>query len=349
MASTTDLALNPPYIDYSPGPEYAENNRLWQGIPAIERAANGRLWAAWYSGGEDEGAGNFVLLVTSNDDGNTWSSPILAIAPKIPLRAFDPALWHDPQGRLWLFWAQSHGLFDGRVGVWAMHTSDSGSDCPEWSAPVRICNGIMMNKPTVLSTGEWLLPAAVWSSLKGVHFYLPGELGSRVISSTDNGSTWRVRGKADIPDVTFDEHMIIEKLDGSFWMLVRTSYGIGESFSTDRGITWSPGQPSKIPHVDSRFHIRRLSSGELLLIRHNPPDGTSRSHLTIYHSNDDGATWIEDRMLDERLGVSYPDAIESPDGTVYIIYDYRRQGSGQILMQKHNDPKIHIVSKLAKQ
>ena len=142
--------------------------------------------------------------------------------------------------------------------------------------------------------------------------------------------------------------MVIEKMDGSLWMLVRTSYGIGESFSMDRGITWSTGQPSKIPHVDSRFHIRRLCSGELLLIRHYPPDGTSRSHLTIYHSNDDGATWIEDRMLDERLGVSYPDAIESPDGTVYIIYDYSRQGTGQILMQKHNNPKIHIVSILAK-
>jgi hypothetical protein len=29
-------------------------------------------------------------------------------------------------------------------------------------------------------------------------------------------------------------------------------------------------------------------------------------------------------LLDERTGVSYPDGTQSPDGTIYLIYDYRR-------------------------
>lgn len=348
MSSTTDIALSPPFIDYNPGSEYSEEHRFWQGIPGIERDPNGRLWACWYSGGKDEGPGNFVLLVTSGDDGNTWSAPVLAVDPKPPLRAYDPALWHDPQGRLWLFWAQSQGLFDGRAGVWAMVTSESDSQNPTWSSPVRLCDGIMMNKPTALSTGEWLLPAAVWSSMKGGCFDLPDTHGSGVVCSADQGNTWSVRGKAEIPDVTFDEHMIIEKMDSSLWMLVRTTYGIAESFSTDRGVTWSKGQPSKIPHVDSRFHIRRLASGALLLIRHNPVDGVTRSHLTTYVSDDDGLIWTECKVLDERLNVSYPDAVESAEGVIYTIYDYDRLGTGSILMQRNDSSKIYVVSELVR-
>ena len=38
---------------------------------------------------------------------------------------FDPCLWHDPEGRLWLFWTQAAGHWDGRGGVWAITTTES--------------------------------------------------------------------------------------------------------------------------------------------------------------------------------------------------------------------------------
>ncbi len=34
--------------------------------------------------------------------------------------------------------------------------------------------------------------------------------------------------------------MVVERKDGSLWMLLRTSYGIGQSVSADGGATWSP-------------------------------------------------------------------------------------------------------------
>lgn len=50
--------------------------RAWQGIPAIERAPNGRLWCAFYSGGPKEpDPANLILLTTSEDDGRTWATP----------------------------------------------------------------------------------------------------------------------------------------------------------------------------------------------------------------------------------------------------------------------------------
>ncbi|MDD4870748.1 MAG: sialidase family protein [Kiritimatiellae bacterium] len=332
-------ALQPPPVNTAPGPEYTDNTRIFQGIPGIERAANGRLWALWYAGGKDEpgeGPGNYVVLVTSADDGKTWSSPKLVIDPPGPVRAYDPTLWHDPQGKLWLFWAQSYQWWDGRSGVWTIITENSGDENPKWSSPRRLCNGIMMNKPTVLSTGEWLLPAAVWagkaSSNPAYSHDLGVERGANVIMSKDKGETWSMLGQVIVPKRVFDEHMIVEKRDGSLWMLVRAAYGIGESVSTDHGKTWSTGQESNIPHVNSRFFIRRLVSGKLLLVTHNPPNKKTRSHMTARLSDDDGKTWQGGLMLDERTGVSYPDGVQSPDGTIYVIYDFSRTGEKQIFM-----------------
>ncbi len=333
------LALQPVAITMHPGPEYRA--RPFQGIPGIERAANGRLWATWYGGGTDEGPDNFVMLATSGDDGATWSDLLLVIDPPGVVRAFDPCLWRDPQGRLWLFWAQGVTLWDGRAGVWAIVTDEPDKETPAWSKPRRLCDGIMMNKPTVLPDGTWMLPASIWSmpSIRppGPEYVIDNTAttGSWVVASTDEGKTFTPRGRSDVEGRQCDEHMIVEKNDGTLWMLVRTKYGIGESISRDGGVTWSKGAPSKtVTHIDSaaRFFIRRLASGNLLLVKHAPPSNHGRSHLTAYLSNDDGISWHGGLLLDERTGMSYPDGVEAPDGTIYVIYDYSRHDAREILM-----------------
>ncbi len=318
----TEPAFHPADIITEPGPEYADEERLWQGIPGIERAPGGRLWACWYSGGEGEGPDNYVVLATSADDGAAWKAPALVVHPPADrVRAYDPVPWVDPQGPLWVFWAQSQEYFDGRAGVWCICTEDPDAENPAWSDPQRVANGIMMNKPIVSSKGEWLLPTAVWER-EPHRPELAGERLSNVTASTDQGGTWEWRGGADVPERSFDEHMVVELQDGRLWMLVRTKYGIGQSFSGDDGRTWTPGEDSGIPGPCSRFHIRRLASGRLLLINHYK--FTKRSHMTALLSDDDGKTWQEGLLLDERAGISYPDATEAPDGTIYAVYDHNR-------------------------
>lgn len=312
--------------------------RRFQGIPGIERAANGRLWAAWYGGGVTEDRYNYILLSTAECDAGDWTPPVMVIDPDGdgPVRAFDPCLWHEPSGRLWLFWSQGFaGHKDSpRSGVWAMTTHDSGLPNPSWSAPVRLCDGIMMNKPTVLSTGEWLLPVA--------HWHREGSAG--VVSSEDGGKTWSWRGLATVPrpeDRNCDEHMIVERRDGSLWMLVRTKYGIGESISTDRGRTWSDVMPSALAHTASRFFIRRLHTGRLLLVKHGKPqERTGRSHLMAFLSEDDGVTWGGGLMLDERLGVSYPDGVEDETGTQWVVYDFDRKGAKEIRLATFTETDV---------
>ena len=325
----SDAALQPTPLQCDPPARYRSATRRFQGIPGIERAAGGRLWATWYAGGNGEGPDNYVLLVTSDDDGATWSEPVLVIDPPGRVRAFDPCLWHDPLGRLWLLWAQSLEWFDGRAGVWAVRCEDSVERSPVWSQPRRLCNGIMMNKPSVLSTGDWLLPAAIWDR-QPHRPELVAERRSNVVCSTDRGQTWRLRGGAEVPHRSCDEHMIVQRADGSLWLLVRTSYGIGQSTSTDGGVTWSDGGPTGLKGPDARFFVRRLRSGRLLLVNHDTAQ--ARSHLTAWLSEDDGRSWLGGLLLDERVGVSYPDGVEGEDGHLYVIYDRNRREEREILL-----------------
>lgn len=341
-----NIALESPQIDYSPGPEYGKDTRIFQGIPGIERSRGGRLWAAWYGGGDTEGPDNYVMLVTSENNGVSWSDLKLVIDPEGRVRAFDPCLWLDPTGRLWLFWAQAFHFWDGRGGVWAITTDEADLENPVWSAPRRMADGVMMNKPIALADGQWLLPAASWNiPVRGggpeFEFDMGKLIGSNVVASTDQGRSWKLAGQAIIPGVACDEHMLIERNNGSLWMLARTDYGIGESISMDKGKTWSPGQPSKLHHIaKARFCIRRLQSGNLIFINHSSPDGKTRSHLTAYISKDDGKTWLGELLLDERKGVSYPDITEAEDGMIYCIYDYSRQDKMEILMAVFEEQNI---------
>ena len=178
----------------------------------------------------------------------------------------------------------------------------------------------------MLSSGEWALPISRWKE---------HDESAQVVVSTDAGTTWVVRGACDVPSAErdYDEHTLVERKDGSLWMLVRTKYGIGESVSTDRGATWPDVVPSTIPHPSARSFIRRLGSGNLLLVKHGPLDTrTNRKLLTAYVSTDDGHTWGGGLLLDERTGVSYPDGQETPDGLIRIMYDYNRVADREILM-----------------
>jgi hypothetical protein len=326
------LSLRPVSVNVNPGEKYSAKSRLWQGIPGIERTRNGRLLATWYSGGDNEGPDNYLILVTSDDDGHTWSEPVAVVDPPGRVRAFDAVLWHDPKGTLWWFWSQSYELFDGRAGVWASKCDDSSAEMLTWSEPVRLFDGIMMNKPTVTRSGEWLAPAAVWSWVRDV-FVVREDMRklrfSNVYRSTDQGASWSLHGQADVPNRQFDEHAIVERADGSLWMLVRLLSGIGEAVSRDSGKTWISSRGNVLEGPCSRFCIRRLRSGRLILINHYQFSG--RNNLTAMLS-EDGRSWYGHLVLDERQDVSYPDMVEGADGTCYVVYDRERTKAKEILM-----------------
>ncbi len=351
MRRIADLALIPPTLNNSPLPQY-DYDKLDYGMTiGIERTPRGRLWACWVAGGDSPKA--FFVLATSDDDGETWSKPRLVVDAHSKNLPMDRSvlvgnLWTDPRGRLWLIFDQSLEMFDGRAGVWAAVCENPDADKPAWSAPRRIWHGVTLNKPTVLSTGEWMLPISLdqrggFGAFKGQFTELDPLRGANVFVSANQGATWQRRGAATFPNPDWHEHMVVERRDGSLWMLARTGKGLMQTTSTDGGRTWAePTEPPGIRQPVARFHIRRLASGKLLLVKHGDQldTHTGRVQLSAWLSEDDGKSWRGGLILDERKGISYPDGLQSPDGTIYISYDRNRATDGEILLARFTEADI---------
>jgi predicted neuraminidase len=256
-------------------------------------------------------------------------------------RVFDPCLWHDPSGRLWLFYNRNN-VAEADHTLWAITTTGSDVRAPEWSEPRQIDVGVpfafRLNKPTVLSTGAWLLPVTWAREATGDWFALNSQLQGVAIS-TDQGETWDLHGAVEAPPWAL-ENMVLERTDGTLLMLMRTGAGmIYLSHSADGGLTWTASSPTAIVNPGVRFFIRRLASRRVLLI--NTPDPKERRTMYAYGSDaDDGTGWGEGLLLDERAGVSYPDAVQAPDGTIHMVHDCDRQGVGEILYRSFREEDV---------
>lgn len=350
MEKIADLALIPPHLNTRPLPQYDYDQLDYGMTIGIARTPGGRLWAAWVAG--EDGPKAFFVLATSDDDGRTWSKPRLVIdaqSKSLPMyrSVLVGNLWTDPDGRLWLFFNQSMMQFDGRSGVWAATCLNPDDQNPQWSAPRRIWHGFTLNKPTVLSTGEWLLPVSLnpkgFGPFEGTFRELDPYRGANLFLSRDKGATWTRHGHVAFPNPTWDEHMTLERKDGSLWMLARTTTGLMQSTSTDRGRTWAtPSEPQGMRHPVARFHLRRLASGRILFVKHGETIDAheGRSKLTAWLSDDEGQSWQGGLMLDERTGLSYPDGFQAPDGSLYISYDRNRATDGEILLAKFTEEDI---------
>ena len=350
MEKIADLALIPPVLNTSPLPKYDYDQLDYGMTIGIARTPGGRLWACWVAG--EDGPKAFFVCAISDDDGVTWSKPVLVIdgqSSRLPMSrsVLVGNLWTDPLGRLWIFFNQSMMQFDGRSGVWAAICENPDAEKPVWSAPRRIWHGFTLNKPTVLKNGDWLLPVSLnregFGPFKGAFAELDPIRGANVSRSSDQGATWERLGRVAFPNPDWDEHMMVERGDGSLWMMARTGKGPMQSVSQDGGKTWAePSFPEGIAHPVARFHLRKLASGRVLLVKHGATIDTQqgRSQLSAWLSEDDGKSWKGGLMLDERTGVSYPDGFQSPDGTIYISYDRNRSTDGEILMARFAEEDV---------
>ncbi|MFN9266531.1 MAG: sialidase family protein [Acidobacteriota bacterium] len=316
--------------------------RTWQGIPGLEVTPKGRVFVSWYSGGPKEPSlENTVYLTHSDDRGQSFAPPTPMAGPRTGARAFDPTLWRDPRGRLWYIFNRGNKT-KAEHGVYARLCAKPDAPSPVWTDEFRLGFNeaplsFRMNKPTVLASGEWILP--VTHAADPTYDWFAGPRQREGIGiSRDKGKTWTLHGAVQAPEWAL-ESMIVELRDKRLWMLIRTGSGVlWQSHSSDRGRTWTPATASTIANPGSRFFIRRLRSGNLLLVNHHK--FTGRSHLTAQLSTDDGQTWNDGLLLDERPGVSYPDGVEDSAGLIRIVYDRDRGGAGEILLASFRENDV---------
>jgi len=104
-------------------------------------------------------------------------------------------------------------------------------------------------------------------------------------------------------------------------------------------VTWSAGSPTAIVNPGSRFFVRRLMSGRLLLINSPEPDAR-RGLIASLSDPADEMTFVGRLTLDDREPVSYPDAVQGSDGRVFAVHDWDRRGAGEIRLSVFSEDEI---------
>ena len=311
-----------PYIP-NPGFEYAPIHRRYQSCPkGVAVLDCGKVVVTYTAFGRGERRGNMVVIESSTDGAETWE-------PEVVVSDGQRVAWgnffHDPRGRLWMFTNPPVRVHLSRnPGESPMEWEDRGLLDPDLN-PLALGE----NAPIALSDGTYLYTLArTERETEWLDVY----------ASTDEGANWYLRGSAWVPPEgrAHQEPMVVERKDGSLWMLSRTHFPdlvIGESVSHDQGRTWTDVEPTNLDHTNARFYIGRLHSGRLLLIKHadeavkGVDKWEGREDLTAYLSEDDGETWPY-KLLIQDGACSYPDAAQDKDGRIYIAYDVGRHGEG---------------------
>ncbi len=282
-----------------------------------------RMVAAWF-GGTGEKHPDVGIWVSVREPGGTWSKSVEVtngVRGDERFPTWNPVLVHTTgDAPLQLFYkvGPSPDTWWGEV----MRSRDGGAS---WSATARLPNdliGPVRAKPLQLAGGRLVSGASTEHDGWKVHFEL----------SDDGGETWRF---AEPPDHLGDraapfgviQPALIRHEDGRIQALCRSQQNrIVETWSSDRGQTWSPLEATSLPNPSAGVDAVTLQDGRHLLIyNHTERSRTSRSKLNLALTRD-GKSWDAVVLLEDQPGeYSYPAIIQTADGMVHLTYTYRRE------------------------
>jgi predicted neuraminidase len=282
---------------------------------------SGGLVAAWF-GGTREGAADVGIWLARHTNG-AWTAPVEVATGVQPdgtrHPCWNPVLFEVKPGTLALFY---------KVGPrpttwWGMvkHSTDAGRT---WSEARRLPDGVLgpvKNKPvrlgdgTIVSGSSTETPDA--ANLWRVHFE----------RSSDDGATWTVVHPAPAapgPEIGAIQPSILIHADGRLQAVGRSrSQHVFETWSNDKGRTWSPVTLTSLPNPSAGTDALTLRDGRHLIVYNHTPKG--RTPLNVATSRD-GRAWQSVLVLEDAPGeYSYPAVIQAPDGLIHITYTWKRE------------------------
>lgn len=283
----------------------------------------------------------------SQDGGETWaSSPIFSEPERFTvsneralLRTRDGvvvAAWMNLKERAapaWTDWGGSEETF--RQFILPTYVCRSLDDGKTWEAPIQLNRTWCGCLHSLIETRTGRLV------LVGQEIIYPGWRHATVIYvSDDKGLTWKRSHLLDIGVGSHDhagsiEGSVIERKDGSLYLLLRTESGwLYEATSQDGGLTWGGFQQSGLKSVTCCPQMGRLLDGRIALLWNRPPrarpeDAHSREELSLAFSADECRTWTDPVVIAARYDVpggaepgnrrvSYPYLYEKSPGELWI-------------------------------
>ena len=140
----------------------------------------------------------------------------------------------------------------------------------------------------------------------------------------NNGSLWsRTPAIHNAMEVSAIQPTILDWAPNRLQILCQSKQGkVYESWSDDRGKSWSRMIKTALPNPNSPVDGVVLNDGRALLVYNH--SSTSREQLHVAMSND-GRNWSAAYVLEDDLGeYSYPAVIQTGDGLVHITYTWQR-------------------------
>ena len=296
---------------------------------SIEEIPTG-LIAAWFGGTHENNED--VGIYVSRNEGEGWSTPVEVAdgvqSDTLRYPCWNPVLFQPASGELMLFYKVGPTPRDW----WGMLIT-SADEGKTWTDPKKLGtgpNGDLIgpakNKPVQLKDGTIICPSSRETSLPeggliwAVHFEI----------SYDMGENWKTVGPIhDGLEIQAIQPSILFHKKNRMQVLCRTRQGnISESWSDDRGLTWSDMQLTSLPNPNSGTDALTLKDGRHMLVyNHTGRDGEfpkGRNMLNIAISKD-GISWTPVLTLERQEGeYSYPAIIQASDGLVHITYTYQR-------------------------
>jgi alpha-L-rhamnosidase len=296
------------------------------------------LVAAWFGGTKERNPD--VEIWVSRRVNNKWTKPV-SVANGIQndtLRypTWNPVLYQVPGGELLLFYkvGPSPSTWKGRMTT----SKDNGIT---WSASKALPEGFIgpvKNKPVLISKNKLISPSSTEGSGWKIHFEV----------TNDFGKTWRMIGPInDGKTLNAIQPSVLIHKDGRLQILARSrDRAILESWSSDKGETWSPLAKTNLPNNNSGTDAVTLKDGrQLLVYNHVLPPGKevkgARTPLNVALSKD-GKTWYASLILEDSpiSQYSYPSVIQSKDGMVHFVYTWRRE---KIKYVKVDPSKLEMI------
>lgn len=324
-------------------------------IPAIAVASDGSLVAVadrrWDSLSDLPGRID-VVGRRSTDGGVTWGDVFTVAAADTGGGYGDPALGTDPKtGDLVCIMTHGNGLWESTPDDHAAIMISRSGDCGlTWSVPQPIVmkdadrNGGDFGIEGYI--GGFATSGAIGTADDGrLMFVLVARtnpkkwssLSSYALWSSDGGYTWEI---AEHPaDTDGDESKIVETADGRLLMSIRNRRKGARKFSesTDGGRTWT--EPRRADDIVEpgcngdiiRYRALKGAANPLFadgtLLQTVPADPKERRNVTLYASDDNGATWREVRTICPAPS-SYSSMTELPDGSLAILTEEAASDGG---------------------
>ncbi len=300
-------------------------------FPVLIRLQDGKLMAVLRGGAPHIGRGGRLDIVTSTDEGKSWTAPRTVIDGPDDDR--NPAFGQLKNGDILLAYAIIRGYDESGLkllaktrservveGVYVMRSADGGKT---WSKPElsEQIHALQKGGSTISPYGK-MVQLADGTVLMSVYYEFFDGRGNRdyVFRSHDGGKTW---GEPVLVGEHSNETGLVAVQGSELLAALRSETGAHLSIasSKDQGRTWSsPVQLTK--DNEHPADLIRLKNGDILLTygERNPPFG-----VEAMVSHDGGKTWDEKTKVvlandADNRDCGYPSSIQLPNGKIVTLY-----------------------------